>query len=122
VNVVFVIREELILVLIIKLLIPSAERPYDMYTASIYNLVVSVNIVMYIPIARQRRRKQALSTIQAVFSIGSVQSGCKRVEFRSWQFSWVELSVQMWGVNGSLRISIAKIRYQETSGENIAEE
>jgi hypothetical protein len=36
-------------------------------------------------IAKQRRRKQALSTIQTVFSVWSVQSGYKRVEFRSWQ-------------------------------------
>jgi hypothetical protein len=36
-------------------------------------------------IARQRCGKQALSTIQAVFSVGSVQSGNKRVKFRSWQ-------------------------------------
>jgi hypothetical protein len=35
--------------------------------------------------AGQRRGKQALSEIQAVFSVGSVQSGYKRVEFRSWQ-------------------------------------
>jgi hypothetical protein len=34
-------------------------------------------------IARQRGGKQALSTIQAVFSLGSVQNGYKRVEFRS---------------------------------------
>jgi hypothetical protein len=40
-------------------------------------------------IARQRRGKQVWSTIQAVFSVGSVQSGYKRVEFRSWQFSLV---------------------------------
>jgi hypothetical protein len=38
-------------------------------------------------IARQLRGKQALSTIQALFSVGSVQSGYKRVESRSWQFS-----------------------------------
>jgi hypothetical protein len=31
-------------------------------------------------IARQRCGKQALSTIQAVFSVGSVQSGYKRDE------------------------------------------
>jgi hypothetical protein len=36
--------------------------------------------------ARQRRGKKALSTIQAVF-LGSVQSGYKRVEFRSWQYN-----------------------------------
>jgi hypothetical protein len=39
-------------------------------------------------IARQRRSKQALSTIQAVFFVVSVQSGYKRVEFRSWQLMW----------------------------------
>jgi hypothetical protein len=33
----------------------------------------------------QRRAKHALSTIQAVFSVGSVQSVYKRVEFRSGQ-------------------------------------
>jgi hypothetical protein len=43
-------------------------------------------------IARQRRGKQALSKIQAVFSVGSVQSGYNRVEFRSWQFSSVQFS------------------------------
>jgi hypothetical protein len=32
-------------------------------------------------IVRQRGGKQALSTIQAVFSVGSVQNGYKRVEF-----------------------------------------
>jgi hypothetical protein len=37
-------------------------------------------------VARQRRGKQALSRIQAMFSVGSVQSVYKRVEFRSWQF------------------------------------
>jgi hypothetical protein len=36
-------------------------------------------------ITKQRRGKQALPTIQAVFSVGSVQSGYKRVEFRCWQ-------------------------------------
>jgi hypothetical protein len=35
--------------------------------------------------ARQWRGKQALSTTQAVFSMGSVQSGYKRVHFQSWQ-------------------------------------
>jgi hypothetical protein len=35
-------------------------------------------------ISRQRRGKQALSTIQTVFSVESVQNGHKRVEFRSW--------------------------------------
>jgi hypothetical protein len=40
-------------------------------------------------IARQRRGKEALSTIQAVFSVGSVQSGYERVEFRIQQFSSV---------------------------------
>jgi hypothetical protein len=35
-------------------------------------------------IARQRRGKQALSTIKAVFSVESVQCGYKRVEFRIW--------------------------------------
>jgi hypothetical protein len=34
-------------------------------------------------IARQRRGKQALSTIHAVFSLGFVQSGYKKIEFRS---------------------------------------
>jgi methylphosphotriester-DNA--protein-cysteine methyltransferase len=38
-----------------------------------------------IPIARQQLGKQALSTIQAVFSEGFVQSGYKRVEFQSLQ-------------------------------------
>jgi hypothetical protein len=38
-------------------------------------------------IAKELRCNQALSTIQAVFSVGSVQSGYKRVEFRSWQLS-----------------------------------
>jgi hypothetical protein len=32
-------------------------------------------------IARQRRGKQVLSKIRAMFSVGSVQSGYKRVEF-----------------------------------------
>jgi hypothetical protein len=41
-------------------------------------------------VARKRRGRQALSTIQAVFSVGSVQSSYKRVEFRSWQFSLVQ--------------------------------
>jgi hypothetical protein len=36
-------------------------------------------------IAMQRRGKQALTTIETVFSVGSVQSGSKRVEFRSSQ-------------------------------------
>jgi hypothetical protein len=40
-------------------------------------------------IARQRRGKQVWVTIQAVFSVGFVQSGYKRVYFRSWQFSSV---------------------------------
>jgi hypothetical protein len=35
-------------------------------------------------IAKQRRDKQTLSTIQAMFSVGTVQSGYKRSEFRSW--------------------------------------
>jgi hypothetical protein len=43
-----------------------------------------------ISIARKRRGKQDLSTIQAMFSVGSVQSDYKRVEFRSWQFSFVD--------------------------------
>jgi hypothetical protein len=34
-------------------------------------------------IARLRRCKEALSTIQLVFSVGSVQSGYKRVKFPS---------------------------------------
>jgi hypothetical protein len=35
-----------------------------------------------------------------LFSVGSVQSDYKIVEFRSWQFSSVtELSVQLWNVN-----------------------
>jgi hypothetical protein len=42
-----------------------------------------------ITIARQRRGKQALSTIRAVFSVGFVQSGYKRVEFRSGQL-WMK--------------------------------
>jgi hypothetical protein len=50
-------------------------------------------------IARLRRGKQDLSIIQTVFSVGSVQIGYKRVEFRTWQFSSVELSVQLWSVN-----------------------
>jgi hypothetical protein len=37
-------------------------------------------------IARQQGGKQALSTIQAVFSMGSMQSGYKRVKFQGWQF------------------------------------
>jgi hypothetical protein len=36
-------------------------------------------------ITRQQRDKKTLSTIQAVFSTGSMQSGYKRVEFWSWQ-------------------------------------
>jgi hypothetical protein len=36
--------------------------------------------------ARQWCDKQALSTKQAVFSMGSMQSGYKRVKFQSWQF------------------------------------
>jgi hypothetical protein len=36
-------------------------------------------------IARQRRVKQALPTVQAVFSVGPVQSGYKRVDFSSWK-------------------------------------
>jgi hypothetical protein len=36
-------------------------------------------------IVRQRCGKQALWTIQTVFSVRSVQSGYKRVEYRSWQ-------------------------------------
>jgi hypothetical protein len=52
-------------------------------------------------IDRQRRGKQASSKIQGVFSVGSVQSGYKRDEFRSWQLwkyrtvvgrEWVESS------------------------------
>jgi hypothetical protein len=36
-------------------------------------------------IDRQRRGKQALSTIQVVFSVESAQSDCKRVEFQTWE-------------------------------------
>jgi hypothetical protein len=38
--------------------------------------------------ARQQRGKQALSTIQAVFSVESVQSGYKRVTFDARQESF----------------------------------
>jgi hypothetical protein len=38
-------------------------------------------VVCTMPIAREQRGKQALSTIQAVFSMGSMQSGYIRVEF-----------------------------------------
>jgi hypothetical protein len=37
-------------------------------------------------IAKQRRSKQALSAMPAVFSVGSVQSGYKRFEFRNWSY------------------------------------
>jgi hypothetical protein len=43
-----------------------------------------------ISIARQRRGKQALATIQAVFSVGSTQSGYKRSELRSWELLRVQ--------------------------------
>jgi hypothetical protein len=68
-------------------------------------------------IARHRRGKQVMSTIPAVFSVGPVQSGCKRVEFRSWPFGCVECSAVecLPAGNGSRRICFVKIRYQETS-------
>jgi hypothetical protein len=75
------------------------QRPK--YTHTIENLLQEVFSVWSVPcpllgngslnarnsrksIARQRRGKQALSTIQAAFSVGSVRSHYKRVEFRSW--------------------------------------
>jgi hypothetical protein len=45
-------------------------------------------------IVRQRRDKQALSTVQDVFR-GAVQSGYKKIEFRS----GVEMRVQLWSEN-----------------------
>jgi hypothetical protein len=41
-------------------------------------------------IAMQLWNIQASSTIQAVFYVGSLQSGYKRVEFRPWQFKSCE--------------------------------
>jgi hypothetical protein len=46
-------------------------------------------------IANQRSSKQA------VLSVGSVQSGYKRVEIRSWQFSSVQFSSVVKSVEGS---------------------
>jgi hypothetical protein len=66
----------------------------------------------------KQRGKQALSTIQAVFSMGSVQSGYKRVEFWNWQFSWVFSYAVLTSGQRKLKNSVTKIRYQETSSEN----
>jgi hypothetical protein len=68
-------------------------------------------------IARQRRCKQALLKIQAMFSVGSVQSCYKRVEFRSWQFSWIEGSAVGVLTNGQQKLK----NLQETSSEDTAE-
>jgi hypothetical protein len=49
-----------------------------------------------ISFARQRCGKEVLSTIQAV-SVGSVQSGYKRVDFQSWHFSSEEWRIEKEG-------------------------
>jgi hypothetical protein len=69
-----------------------------------------------IVIARQRRGKQTPSTIQAVFSVGYVQSGYKRVEFRSWQLYEYRTVV---GMRTRMRIEGVERSLSATSGLDV---
>jgi hypothetical protein len=64
-------------------------------------------------IARQRRGKQALSRIHSVFSVGSVQSGYKGVEFRIWQFSSKVLEEREWELE-----EYKRVEWSTTENEN----
>jgi hypothetical protein len=60
-------------------------------------------VVRAVPIARQRRSKQALSTVQAVFSVGPVQIGYKGVSSEAGSSEVVEEREREWSESSAVK-------------------